>query len=409
MHPSPGWGGRAGGPGRGPERRRPGRADGLSEAPTPEVVAAHRDQLRAILWQTGEARSLQQKGHSFEQIARSASPRVIATPVIVAFCVGTFAIMAARGVSPVEPTAQELYPWGANFGPGVIVDGEVWRLLSCMFLHFGFMHLAFNMWCLVKAGPLAERLFGHLGFAVLYLLSGLGGSLASLWYHPMIVSAGASGAIFGVFGALLGCSVARSHALSASALKPLRSSVLTFIAYNIAFGLMNTGIDNAAHLGGLLTGPACGLVLSRPAGRVERGLGPGPAPGRGHRDRGRTGPDLPVDPGADPRPDRGRPRDRRSPGRPATGGGRLQRLHGRRQTPHDRVRSPRFGERRRRPEDGAGREAGWVHHARPGSADQEVRRERRIPPAPWRSRTPPCVRPATTWPRPRATWATTCD
>ena len=230
----------------------------------PRSWPRRRDQLRAILWQTGEARSLQQKGHSFEQIARSASPRVIVTPVIVALCVGTFAIMAARGVSPVGPTAQELYPWGASFGPGVIVDGEVWRLLSCMFLHFGFMHLAFNMWCLVKAGPLAERLFGHLGFAALYLLSGLGGSLASLWYHPMVVSAGASGAIFGVFGALLGCSVVQSHVLSASAWKPLRASVLTFIAYNIAFGLMSTGIDNAAHVGGLLTGLACGLVLSRP-------------------------------------------------------------------------------------------------------------------------------------------------
>jgi rhomboid protease GluP len=252
-----------------------GRAarDGLPEAPTPQVVAAHQEQLRAILWQTGEARSLQQKGHSFEKIARSASPRVIAMPLFVAICVGTFAIMAARGVSPIEPTAQELYPWGANFGPGVIVDGQVWRLVSCTFLHFGLMHLAFNMWCLVKAGSLAERLFGHLGFTALYLLSGLGGSLASLWYHPMVISAGASGAIFGLFGALLGCSVVRSHALPTSAWKPLRASVLTFIAYNIFFGLMSSGIDNAAHLGGLFTGGACGLILSRPKAASGRASG----------------------------------------------------------------------------------------------------------------------------------------
>jgi rhomboid protease GluP len=133
-----------------------------------------------------------------------------------------------------------------------------------MFLHGGLLHILLNMWCLGTSGPLIERLYGNAGFALLYLFAGLGGSLASAWWHPMVVGVGASGAIFGVLGGLLAFLVVHRHAIPESVLGPLRSSVLGFVGYNGVYGLMTPGIDNAAHIGGLVTGFATGLLLSRP-------------------------------------------------------------------------------------------------------------------------------------------------
>ena len=103
--------------------------------------------------------------------------------------------------SPVRPT-QQLMHWGANRGL-LTLGGEWWRLFTCMFLHIGVIHLAFNMWCLWDLGALAESLYGHWTFASVYLISGVAGSVASVAWHPGTVSAGASGAIFGIAGALI--------------------------------------------------------------------------------------------------------------------------------------------------------------------------------------------------------------
>ncbi|MFO0892124.1 MAG: rhomboid family intramembrane serine protease [Isosphaeraceae bacterium] len=199
----------------------------------------------------------------FQSALNASTRRVLVTPALVAACVAVFAAMVAGGVSPVEPTTQHLVDWGANFGPYVAVDREYWRLFTSMFLHIGAIHLAFNMWCLAVAGPMVERFFGNLGFAAVYLLSGLGGAVASLAVHPFVVSAGASGAIFGIFGALLGFLLARHQSIPARMLRPLRASAFSFVGYNILLGLTSPQIDNAAHLGGLATGFACGLLLSR--------------------------------------------------------------------------------------------------------------------------------------------------
>ena len=172
--------------------------------------------------------------------------------------------MVASGVPAVDPDPRAMFAWGANFGPAVVLDGQAWRLLTSTFLHFGLLHLAFNMWCLLSAGPLVERLFGHLGFAALYLLAGVGGSLASLWFHPVIFGAGASGAIFGVFGGLLGFLAVHSARHPPRGPEAPAPSAVSFVAYNTLFGLMSPGIDNAAHLGGLATGFVCGLLLQRP-------------------------------------------------------------------------------------------------------------------------------------------------
>ena len=143
------------------------------------------------------------------------------TPLLVVACVAVFAAMVVRGVSPTEPSIEALLDWGGNFGPYVAVDHEYWRLFTSMFLHVGFLHLLFNMWCLLAAGPMVERFFGNLGFAVIYVISGIGGALASTAFHPLLVSAGASGAIFGIFGALFGFLAVQHQTVPAALLKPL--------------------------------------------------------------------------------------------------------------------------------------------------------------------------------------------
>jgi rhomboid protease GluP len=224
------------------------RTGGLSPAYDPQAEAALADQ-RVVA--------------GFHLVLMQATPRVVVTPALALVCVAVFLFQCARGVSPTEPRVEDLLAWGANFGPYVAVDREYWRLFTCMFLHIGFVHLAFNMWCLVSAGPMIERLFGNAAFAAVYLLSGLGGELASVSFHPMVVGAGASGAIFGIFGGLMGFLLVQHQAIPGAMLRPLRSSATGFIAYNTLFGLTNERIDNAAHLGGLAAGFACGLLLSR--------------------------------------------------------------------------------------------------------------------------------------------------
>jgi rhomboid protease GluP len=126
------------------------------------------------------------------------------------------------------------------------------------------VHLLLNMWCLWSLGRLAERMFGNWTFVAIYLLSGLGGSLASVLWNPSIISAGASGAVFGVAGALVAFWYFGKIALPQSIIKRDFASILTFVGYNLAFGFAKEGIDNAGHLGGLLVGLALGALLHRP-------------------------------------------------------------------------------------------------------------------------------------------------
>jgi rhomboid protease GluP len=168
--------------------------------------------------------------------------------------------MVIGGVSTMEPTSRDLVAWGASYGPYEL-STEWWRLFTAMFVHIGVIHILLNMYCLWNLGPLAERLFGPWRFLLLYLLSGVAGDVASVALHPTIVAAGASGAIFGVAGALLPV----LHLRNIPAIVNLRSrggrlGIGSFIVYNLVYGFANTGIDNAAHIGGLVTGFVIGYV-----------------------------------------------------------------------------------------------------------------------------------------------------
>src|SRR5262245_51968481 len=191
------------------------------------------------------------------------TPRVCVTPVLIGINVLLFVLMLVFGVSPLQPTIPDLLKWGADFGPQTF-SGEWWRLFTSMFIHIGIIHLALNMWVLAVAGPLVERMVGNIGFLLTYLVAGLCGSVASLFWNPMMVSAGASGAIFGIYGALLGLLVLQRGSIPPHALSQLRNSGLGFVFYNLVFGLTQPHIDSAAHVGGLVAGFLCGMVLSQP-------------------------------------------------------------------------------------------------------------------------------------------------
>ena len=173
-----------------------------------------------------------------------------------------FLAMLASGADPWHSSTGIPLAWGANFGPAT-QDGEWWRLGSAMFLHFGVVHLALNMWALWDGGQLVERMFGPFRFAVIYLLSGVTGNLLSLVnHHGQAVSGGASGAIFGVYGALLVCLWRERRLLHPAEFRWLFWGASGFSVVTIVFGLMIPGIDNAAHIGGFLTGLLSGFGLA---------------------------------------------------------------------------------------------------------------------------------------------------
>jgi hypothetical protein len=130
-----------------------------------------------------------------------------------------------------------------------------------MFLHGGVLHLVFNLWILWQLGRLLEHLLGRIEFAIVYVASGLFSSLVSLWFHPVTVSVGASGALFGTLGALFAFLIHRYTVLSLEVFRKLRNNAILFLAYNVALGLLIESVDLAGHLGGFVAGFICGLLL----------------------------------------------------------------------------------------------------------------------------------------------------
>ena len=153
--------------------------------------------------------------------------------------------------------------WGANFGPAT-QDGQWWRLGSAMFLHFGIIHLVLNTWSLWDVGQLAERMYGRWRFVCIYMISGLAGNLVSLVVQGnAAVSGGASGAIFGVYGAALVFLWRERAAIAQHEFRWLFWGALGFASLTIMLGYIIPGIDNAAHIGGFITGVLASIVLSQ--------------------------------------------------------------------------------------------------------------------------------------------------
>lgn len=202
-----------------------------------------------------------------------ATPVAFVTPLLVAVNVAVFIVMLFHGLPFLQPTAHDLVPWGANFGP-LTASGQWWRLLAACFLHFGIVHIAVNMYVLLQVGSFTERLFGNLRYAVLYLVAGIGGNIAGLYFHPFAVGAGASGAIFGILGGLLGFLLLERGVVPRKAASGIAISAGIFIAYNLVYGLMRPETDQVAHIGGIVTGFVAGCALAAPLGVGVRQLRP---------------------------------------------------------------------------------------------------------------------------------------
>jgi membrane associated rhomboid family serine protease/Tfp pilus assembly protein PilF len=193
------------------------------------------------------------------------SSSMVVTQAIFGINVAVFIAMLLAGVSMLDnPAGQDLVHWGANYGP-LTVSGQWWRLLTCVFVHGGLLHIGFNMWCLWSLGRIAESVYGHWTFAVVYLISGLAASLASLIRNPAILSVGASGAIFGIAGALIASFYLGEFSLPRAALSGTLRSVVVFVGYNLFFGAVIARTDNAAHIGGLLMGLLLGALIAKVA------------------------------------------------------------------------------------------------------------------------------------------------
>jgi len=181
------------------------------------------------------------------------------TMVIIGLCVIAYLIEVIVGHS-FSPSIPALIKTGATDGR-LIFTGQWWRLLTAMFLHGNLLHIGSNMWALFNLGLLAEILYGRRNYVFLYLIAGLGGSVASVFWHPQEVGVGASGAIFGIAGALLPALKFQKNPRIATALKGALKSIFIFVVFNLTLGATLPVIDNAAHVGGLVTGMIVGFLL----------------------------------------------------------------------------------------------------------------------------------------------------
>jgi len=200
---------------------------------------------------------------SLQVMLRDRQPRLIATPAILAVIGAIFVMMAAASGSVAFPS-QTLLRWGAQSG-SAIANGEWWRLLSPMWLHANLLHLGLNALFLWRFGGYVERLLGPVVFLIVYLLAGVVASAVSLQFQAANgLSIGASGALFGLVGVLLTVAMtSRGRGGIGEMLAELRPNLVSIVLTNLILGFLVSGIDNAAHIGGLAGGLVFGWLVGR--------------------------------------------------------------------------------------------------------------------------------------------------
>ena len=179
------------------------------------------------------------------------------TYIIMGICVFLFIMMYIFGNG--SESTSTLIKFGANYDL-LTKSGEYYRLFTCMFLHIGIWHLLCNMYSLYIIGKEIENLYGKSKYLVIYVLSGLCGSILSIAFSHNTISAGASGAIFGLLGALLYFGYYYRTYLGAT----IRSSIIPVIILNLIIGLLTPGISNSAHIGGLVGGILVSMMVGVP-------------------------------------------------------------------------------------------------------------------------------------------------
>jgi rhomboid protease GluP len=195
-------------------------------------------------------------------------PADVSMPLPVHKPVVTYVLLAGIGITFVlelllggSTSMRTLYTMGAQVNSAV-ANGDYWRLLTAMFLHIGPMHLAFNAFALYSLGLDLERYYGSVRFALIYFLSGLiGGTLYFVVGPPNVLSAGASGAVFGLVGAELAY-IMTNHRLFGSMGRQRLTNLVVLLGINLVLGFTVAGINNIVHIGGFLGGLGLGFALT---------------------------------------------------------------------------------------------------------------------------------------------------
>lgn len=169
-----------------------------------------------------------------------------------------FLITALLSRSIFDIDINVLVVLGAKYNP-LIDQGEIWRLLTCAFLHSGLLHIACNMYSLYIIGPQIEQIYGVIKYLIIYIASCITSSLLSYLMSPSSISVGASGGIFGLMGALLAFAIIERNKIQ----KKYMSSLIQIIIINLFIGLSIKNIDNFAHIGGLAGGMTVGYVMHK--------------------------------------------------------------------------------------------------------------------------------------------------
>lgn len=194
----------------------------------------------------------------------------------VAFQAGAHTLQEILGtVGALDEDPNVLIAFGAKYTPAII-KGQYWRLITPIFLHANLLHLGLNMLNFLLLGLMIEHIFGHVRFILIYLLTGIFSILASLVFAPLEISVGASGAIFGLVGAYSAFILIHREAFRYHGILALGWLILV-IGINIGLGFVIPGIDNYAHVGGLLSGCLLGWFFApfystSPAGIAHNGL-----------------------------------------------------------------------------------------------------------------------------------------
>ena len=214
------------------------------------------------------------------------------TPVTVVLLVVNVLVWIAQEATGGSQNTENLIRFGAKFGPD-IARGDWWRLITPMFLHIGFFHLLANSIGLFIFGGMVERIFGSFAFAAIYLIAGVLGNLFSYWadigiYQSTPIGAGASGAVFGIVGAFGSYLLLNRHVLGQMGRQALMS-VLFIVGINFVLGIIWSGVDNMAHLGGLFGGALLALSIAPTQNAVIADFAPGRPMGYVHIETRRAG------------------------------------------------------------------------------------------------------------------------
>lgn len=205
-----------------------------------------------------------------------------ATPVTTGLLVIVVLFFLAMELSGGSTRSAVLLRFGALV-PDLVGRGQWWRVVSAAFLHIGWAHIFFNGWALFLYGPIVERLYGKARFLGIYLIAAIAGDLLSL---PFVngISAGASGAIFGLLGVTIALLVRFRRQVPAGVRDPLLKNALVVVGLNVVLSLAVAGINLYAHAGGFIAGAICGLLFrptplvgGKPQGPIGAAVGIGVA------------------------------------------------------------------------------------------------------------------------------------